>query len=514
MNFLKNIFHLTIFINVILKISLAQEEIRATEFRWNPMNKEGEYLKGKCYEIDIETAGRKYLSEVAATKCRPSEDQITFRWLPKNNAPGGKCYEVDVNTSGEMYSQFSNWKNCIPSQASYVINEEKCYQVGQTLTGPFIMPVSFDYCKSDQITYVFQLAPNALRGTCFEVDQVNQISKKTALKNCRPTKDGSLQITWDPNTATCFEIASTGPNDYIAAISKESCKPEQMGYQWVQSDDPHCLEVGLTEKGTPFENKVDAEKCLKGIERVLQFIVTSPIDGQCFEIDRETLGKKVKRKLNSRKCETLASELEIQLIEYNSRPYCLSIDKKDPTHGYRRVLNASECTENSNEYKWEMGIENPFEGKCLKKTVYNGQEKWNGTIVDFCETEKLRYFWYTPTTYPEKWITNEKKKNNPKLTSILQTKDNLIYFGKCYQIDDLKGPEAFSRAVNVKYCKPKDLMLKYNHPDNYIKGGCYSVDKETQGFKYFKKVLDKDCKDEFLKTKGEIIEENTDYSPN
>ena len=145
----------------------------ATEFRWAPQNIEGKKLSGKCYEIDLETAGQKYLAAAPASKCRPSDDQITYRWIPKENAPGGKCFEVDINTSGEMFSQFANWKNCSPPNGQYILNEEKCYLVGQFNGSPFVKGVSFDFCKSEEVSYKFELAPNGLRGTCYEYDAIN-----------------------------------------------------------------------------------------------------------------------------------------------------------------------------------------------------------------------------------------------------------------------------------------------------------------------------------------------------
>ena len=306
-----------------------------------------------------------------------------------------------------------------------------------------------------------------------------------------------------------------GAQKYVAPSNKEKCKPDNTGYQWVQSDNPHCLEIGLTADGKAFKNKVDAKKCLKGIDLSLVFIPTSPIAGSCFEVDTLTKGAKVKHTVSTRKCRDIPKELETRLIAYEGREYCIEIDKEDLIQGYRRSVNKKECTEFTEEYRFEMGEENPFEGKCLKKSIYNGKENWSGTLIDRCKSQKTRYFWYTPEQYPSRWIKRQEKKSTTtqKLETILASKKNLIFFGKCYEIDDEKGPEVYSKAVNIKNCKIEDVKLKFFHPREYIKGGCYFVDVKTEGTKYLKRTLDKSCKDEFLKTEDEIIEENTDYSP-
>ena len=60
-----------------------------TEYRWQNTSIPGKKLSGKCYEIDIETAGEKYLSAVLNSNCKPSKDQLDYAWIPNEGTPGG-----------------------------------------------------------------------------------------------------------------------------------------------------------------------------------------------------------------------------------------------------------------------------------------------------------------------------------------------------------------------------------------------------------------------------------------
>ncbi len=490
----------------------------STMYRWHPENIPGKKFSGKCYEIDMETAGKKYVAPVPASKCRPSEDKLTHIWIPKEGAPGGKCFEVDIDTSGDLYSKFSAWRNCMPPEGAreYVLNEQRCYLVGQFNGAPFIQGVKYKFCKSDEIAYQFMLGDTGTRGSCIEVDKVNQITKSASLSKCRPEGEGATQFIWEPTKAKCYEIAvEGGPQKYISSVDKKKCKPSELSYQWVQSDDPKCLEVGTTKEGLPFRNKVADEKCLEGVAREFQFLKQSPISGTCFEIDRETKGQKVRRIVNAKECRSNVEELEVQIMAYLGKDYCIEFDKSDPTQGYRKSVNKKDCTKQSTKIRWEQDEKNPFEGKCLKLSYYAGAENWSSIHRSKCKTGETIYYWYRPEIYPEKWVKAQRKKKSfsQTLQSILASKDNLVFFGKCYEIDKDKGPSVYSSQTNIKNCKPKELTLRYFHPSEYIKGGCFVVDKKTKGEKYLKKTLDKACKDEFLKTKSQIIEENRDYGP-
>lgn len=500
-----------------MTISHAAAEV-STVYRWHPENIPGKKYSGKCYEIDIETAGQKYISPVPATKCRPSQDMLTYSWIPKEGMPGGKCYEIDIATSGDLYSKFAAWRNCLPPQGAreYILNDEKCYIVGQLNGTPFIQGVKYKFCKSNQISYKFVLGETGTRGSCFEIDEVNQITKNASLSKCRPQGDGATQYIWEPSKSKCYEIAlDGGPSKFISSVDKKKCKPMNLSYQWLQSNDPKCLEVGTTQQGLPFQSKVADEKCLANIPRKFRFIKQSPVAGTCFEIDRETEGKKVQRIVNAKECRNNVTEIETQILSYLGRDYCIEIDKNNPTNGYRKSVNKKYCTDQTTKVRWQQDENNPFEGRCLKLSYYAGKESWKSVRREKCKNGETLFYWHVPKIYPEKWVKQQRKKKNflQTLEAVLTSKDNLVFFGKCYEIDAKEGPKVFSSATNIKNCKPEKLTLRYFHPRQYIKGGCYIVDQKTNGEKYLKKTLDKSCKDKFLKTKNQIIEDNMDYGP-
>ena len=497
-----------------LSAGLTPEVI--TQYRWQNTSIPGKKLSGQCYEIDIETAGKKYLNEVSNSNCRPSKDQLDYAWLPNEGAPGGKCYQVDKETKGEQYAAYINWKRCSPENSEYILSDGKCYIVGNYQGSSFINAVSYKFCKSDQIIYKFQLDESGLKGDCYEIDQVNQISKRTSLKDCKPKEENSTQFIWNQQLEKCFEIALEGPTTYISSAQTTECRPKEIKYQWIQQDNPYCLEMGTTPQGQIFQNRVNDKKCLETIDTQFIFIKTSYIAGKCVEIDSKTMGKQIQKSANMSKCRNQVKDLQIKNVTLKGRDYCIEFDQQDQTTGYRRSIGKDKCAIATTEFKWEVSKENPFEGKCLKMTLYNGKEQWGPTLTEKCRTNKTRYFWYTPKDYPKKWIAKQRKKKSiiQKIEDVLSSKDNLIFFGKCYEIDYDKGPLLYSNQVNIKNCKESDTNIKYFHPRQYIKSGCYIVDKKTQGFKYLRKTLDKYCKNEFLKTKSQLIKENIDYSPN
>jgi len=487
-----------------------------TEYRWQSTSIPGKKLSGKCYEIDIETAGEKYLSAVLNSNCKPPKDQLDYAWIANDGRPGGKCYQVDKETKGEQYVAYANWKKCSPENSEYILSEGKCYIVGNYQGSPFINAVSYDLCKSDKISYQFQLNESGSKGSCYEIDQVNQVSKRTSLKDCKPKGENSTQFIWNEQLKECFEVALEGPATYISSAQKADCRPKEVKYQWIQEDNPHCLEVGTTPQGQIFQNRVNDKKCLESIKTQFIFIKTNFIAGKCYEIDSQTMGKQIQKSANMSRCREQAQEIQTKVVNLNGRDYCIEFDQKNPSTGYRRSIGKDKCTIMTSEFKWEVSSENPFEGKCLKLTLYNGDENWNPTLTDNCRTKKTRYFWYTPENYPKKWIEKQRKYKSitQNLEDVLSNKDNLVFFGKCYEIDDEKGPLLYSNQVNIKYCKEIETTLKYFHPRQHIESGCYIVDNKTQGFKYLRKTLDENCKNEFLKTKNQLIKENMDYSPN
>lgn len=494
-------------------LSAQYDAVSSTYYQWLPQNVEGKKFSGKCYELDRETSGQKYQSIVPSSKCYPGKEEISHRWIQDQTAPKGKCFEVDRATGGNQYSKPVSWKFCTPKNKEYTLSEGSCYLLGQFETTPFVKKVNFDFCKSSQIEMKFVLGPSGIRGQCFEIDKVNNLSKPTSLSECRPDK---TQFIWNSERGRCFEIPEDGNiENYIATASKNKCRPDASNliYQWVQSEDPYCLEMSKDLSTNRFQNKVNDELCLKDIKMDYRFIKVSPIAGQCFQIDQETQGKKVTKKTGLDQCKDRVEELEIIPLTYNKKSYCIEIDKKNKESGYRRSISKKYCTIRTTEFKWIPNSENPFEGQCKKMSLYRGEEVWGNTTDKNCKTESTRYYWYTPDAFPTKWIAKQRKRSKSliNLDSIISNKDNLVFFGKCYEIDKEKGPLLYSSSVSSKKCKPSETTLRYFHPKKYLNGGCFVVDKKTRGSQFLKKTLDKACKDEFLKTKKEIEDENRDY---
>lgn len=499
---------------------MGQAEV-STQFRWNPENIPGKKLKGRCYEIDIETAGQKYLSQVAPRKCRPSDEQLTFYWIPNQGAPGGNCYEVDKETFGEHYSKYAGWRHCRPpkDQREYVLNEGKCFLVGQFKGVSFLQAVNYDHCKSDQISYQFILANSGTRGTCHEVDRGNGVTKIISLEKCKPKGEGATQFIWEPTKGICYEVATQGgPAVFISSANKTKCRPKEVSYEWLQADAPECFEVGQGANGILYRSKVSHDHCLKDIPREVRFLKTSPISGSCIEVDSETGGVKVRRAVVGRKCRDKVKELATRIISYRDRNYCIEYDKKNPVEGYRRTVDTNKCNEETKRYRWQQDEENPFKGKCLKLSYYLDKEVWNGVRKEYCKPDKTIFFWHKPRNYPSSWVKDQRREKNLRinLDRVLASKDNLIFFGKCYQVAAKDGPGAFSVEAETKDCKPRGdnaTKIRYFHPRDFLKGGCYLVDAKTEGEKYLQKILNRECKDEFLKTKSQIEEDNRDYGP-
>jgi len=491
------ILKIVIFILALYPNLYAQNNL-TMQYRWQAENSEQKEFRGQCFEVDRETNGRKYLAKAPASKCRPSsKDKIKKIWIPKVNGPGGKCYEIDTPTQGENYSKVVSWKQCTPLSPQYVLNEGKCYLIGQFSEAPFIQAVKYDFCKSKQLIYQFQLSENNIRGTCLEIDQVNQISRSTPLTQCRPDEtEGGIKYIFLREKQQCFEIAAQGgPNRYIAPVKEDLCRPQQTSFHWVQSQDPHCLEVG-----SHFELKVEDDKCLEGIERIPLFIKTGLTSGQCFEVDKETGGTKVRKQTKMNLCKDLVKQLNYQIVTQYNKEYCLEYDAENTEEGYRKTVNLNQCTVSTHQYRWQQDPLEAFSGECLKKELINGKASWKRTQQNLCRPKETRFYWYRPERFPEKWLREQKKS---KATNIdpqkaLKNQENLLFFGQCYEIEKNQGPLHFSISATKEKCKPDNTTLRYFHPYQFIKAGCFVVDKETQGHKYLKKTMDKLCKIKFL----------------
>jgi hypothetical protein len=442
-----------------------------TAFHWQVTNENPP--KGYCLEVDRKTGGDVFQKRVPQDNCRPKEDQVTTLWLQKSDGPGGQCYQVDKQSLGLGYARSVGQKDCEPEQTESHLIEGKCYIKGERLDGSiFLVSAPKKRCKPEEVNLKFLPASDGLSGRCVSFDSRSGEKFNEPLKKCKPEKTDFLTIEIE-GEAKCFEVSKEeGAAGYIKKVNNEFCRPQETQLMWVQTKEKSG-ECYLTSKiNSSYREKVTPSQCYDLYKTETQFIVASPIRGECFLIDSETKGSKLRQFVGSDKCEPKG--LQTKLISYQDRPYCIQIDLKDLGSGFRKTVPLKKCYEGLGDFTWVLSDSDPLKGVCYEKVALADEYQYHLTKKEKCRPEETIY----------KWQVESKEK---------------VLLGKCYEIAKDKGNQDFVMMVARKFCKPKTpLVVRYFHPEEYERGGCYMVDKETLGGLYSVRTDVKKCKMELF----------------
>lgn len=469
----KTFFFTFLFLNYLVKAQISG----ATAFRWQVISENPP--KGKCFEMDVATGGRTYLKQAPQEKCRPKkkEDLLTL-WNQNPEGPGGRCYLVDKQTAGKQFSKTVSIKNCEPSEVETHLIDGKCYLKGVTPDeSVYLVSAPKERCKPGETIIVFLPAPSGLYGRCVSKDVNTGATFNEPMKKCRPD-DVTFVTLLDDGEHECFEVASEGgAARYVKKVNKKNCRPDEVSYVWAQTEENEgqCFLLG---QGGSYREKVPYKKCVGNYEVGHSFEIRSPTFGRCLLIDEKTGGQQFRQVVPVDECRPEVTEYK--LVRYLEKPYCLTVDSSDPVRGFRKSISLKYCHDNKKTFIWRPDNKKPMKGRCEQLYFLGEEARFKNTKAELCRPEETVPLWF---------VESEKK----------------VLLARCYEVAREGGPETYVKKVSRKFCKPKapndKLVLKYFHPSEYERGGCYFVDSQTLGGRYSVRTDDKKCKQEMFQKK-------------
>jgi len=424
--------------------------------------------KGECFEVDKETKGQRYSQMVSPDRCRPrGKTNIGYLWLQKADDADGECLLIDKRNPKSSYSKSVPYKKCQPEKVEKILLEGKCYLKGETLDGStFHKKVDKRKCKSDDLSYVFELDESGLRGKCFSLDPSNGGKFPESITKCKP--DNTQYIPIDKKNYTdCYEVSINGPQEYIKKANRKKCAPSDLRFEWIQTKEfsGECIKTDGS-----FKEPTDSKNCLDFYKLDHVFYKVSEYDGKCLKVDKETSGGRIRLETSMQYCKP--KELTFKLVYIEDRgTSCLSFDPYDLQNGYRKVVSSSNCEEKISEVVWVSNSSDPLRGKCVQQFKVGDKLNTKALAPSKCKPKKTKFI-----------FVNSISEDRP-------------LSGKCYEVPLDGDHSEYSKSVGSEKCKPDIVEIRYFHPDQFgIDGGCYEVDKSTGGKKYHYRVANRKCK--------------------
>jgi hypothetical protein len=385
---------------------------------------------------------------------------------------------VDKKTLGKGFSRTVSLKKCAPDNLETHIIEGKCYLKGERGDGSvYLVSGTKDRCRPSDTKVSFAIARDGLGGKCISTDLATGEKFNEPMKKCRP--DDVDYLTFEiQGESECYEVAREGGRQaYIKKASNDKCRPSQVIYQWIQTgpSEGQCF-LMAAEGESDYREKVSYKKCSANFDLMNSFEVTSSTYGKCFLIDSETKGQLFKVSIGLDDCRP--DNTAIQLVSIDGRAVCLEVDENDPVQGFRRRVSMKNCQEGKRTYIWKPDSKDPMKGRCEQLFFLGDKAIFKNTNVQKCRPVETKNIWF---------VESEEK----------------VLLGKCYEVATEGGAEEYVDKVSRKNCRPKtELVLKYFHPKDFEKGGCYFVDQETLGGRYSERTSEKKCKQQMFPKKG------------
>lgn len=246
-----------ILILLLLNSTIAIAEMETT-YIWEKSKMR--FYQGKCYEVDLETKGKKFKTRADEEKCRP--DSVLYYFLPTE----GKCYEVDEKTNGKIYATKAAIESCRPKnlikQFASFRGKHGCYQVDQATQGKvFFEYIDTQECETPDKSYLFKLEGNH-KGNCYT--KANDDIVKVDLELCRPSKPVYQFYRKSQLKGDCFEQDPKGENYYSEKTQIENCRPKNTIYVFYvdeKRNKGNCYEIDEETKGDQYLNIVKEHFC-------------------------------------------------------------------------------------------------------------------------------------------------------------------------------------------------------------------------------------------------------------
>ena len=451
-----------------------------TAFFWQVDEKRP--YKGRCYEYDIETGGKKFQVKVSRRKCKTA--QTSFVWVADQSGMGGRCFEVDSETKGDKFSTNASSDKCHKENSNYQfiqIDQLKgeCYQV---ISQANRRKVKTSKCRSDEVSQHWLPKKEGWGGRCYLVDSNNgpaSYIEKVSDKDCRPD-NVSYELRVDDKfpEGDCYEVdAESGKSAYSLRVKRKYCldRKTEISYQWQQTElyNGTCLEFQKFPSGSITRKPVTFLKCID-FEIGYEFIKKSPISGFCITYDVESEGQFFKKRERLESCKKIAGKLDFQFITgKDGQQLCFVVDSETEGDKYIEKVEMKNCEDNVVTPKWFSSDETQWKGNCLG-IIKNGKNKPKRLRVEKCRPKKVKILWH-----------NFSKFN-----------------GDCYEVDALKGPEFYVNILESKKCRPKKREYIFYRKKEEESGVCYLVDSKTKGDLYYKKVGPRKCKERLNSNTG------------
>lgn len=229
----------------------------------------------------------------------------------------------------------------------------------------------------------------------------------------------------------------------------------------------------------------------------------NPLQGDCFEVDSETLGKKFIQETKNEKCKP-----EKTFYSFNFKnSFCYEVDSQTNGKQYISRVNISNCKTknikttfykiNGNTACYELDLES-LGKKYYKKLRDNECEK--------LETKEKHFLWkstsqFAGICFQKKLSLNEsiniktKTENcRPKETIFKFVKENGFFKGNCFEVHP-ETSEKYINKVNIQKCKTSQTVYIFYKKEGTTIGNCYEIDAETKGEQFIDTVDSKYCKE-------------------
>lgn len=249
--------YLITLLTLLLPSLVAAQEM----LRWYP--NPSRFPEGECVRMHAPSGGDSYVEKVKPEECRPNIVSYYFT--------GESCYEVDQETQGKGYGlKLKTPHKCAPPDALYFFDpaRQQCFLVDPSGGMKFKAKIETKECKprEEELTLKFVFSRAKLTGECIEVHATlgeARWKRPVELTRCRPEKTYFSWRALSPFKGDCFEIASSGPESYLAKSVPKNCKPEQTVFQFERKSEKSgdCYELDAETSGEKYSQKVQASSC-------------------------------------------------------------------------------------------------------------------------------------------------------------------------------------------------------------------------------------------------------------
>ncbi|WP_127717099.1 hypothetical protein [Halobacteriovorax sp. HLS] len=242
-------------------------------------------------------------------------------------------------------------------------------------------------------------------------------------------------------------------------------------------------------------------------KKSFQFVQTSELSGECYQIISDTNRMKVK----TDSCKT--SEVSYHWLSSSSGwgGKCYEIDANDGPSAFINKAKHEMCRPSKVRYSVRTSEFNQA-GDCYEVDSENGRQAYSYKVRrENCFTAKeseKKYAWKQVGPYKGECLESQVSSDN-KVTIKKSNYENCVDFkvrekfikldpvsGVCVLVDDETSGKLFVHQISMSKCRSQIKEFDYQFitlSDGNVR--CYEIDRKTQGESYIKKTLIDECQD-------------------